>query len=217
MPSVFTQAQLQKLRAGDRVTFDNVQWQVNDYSTYNDANGYETAEWLLWCTGKGERYLLREVDPVNPEQLVNWYFSQEINISQVSGEHTGDNLKFAIWQAMRDQAEPYPVLNALGRAYNFESKTTGDYNGPDGTVSRTTWDYWDDENLWNLAIEAWREGDLHVYVTRTVDPVDFSEVEKSATPLNLTKQNSASDRTWQWAAAWSLTIGGILLMMFGGW
>ena len=32
MPSVFTQAQLQQLRAGDRVTYGGVQWQVADYA-----------------------------------------------------------------------------------------------------------------------------------------------------------------------------------------
>ncbi|CAN1209447.1 hypothetical protein TUMEXPCC7403_04435 [Tumidithrix helvetica PCC 7403] len=226
MPSLFTQAQLRRLRPGDRVTYGGgVQWDVLDYSTYTDPQGYETEEWELNSGGNTCYYLLREVDPANPETSVNWYFSQEIKIEQVASEHPGDNLKFSLWRSMREGEHPHERLRALGRDYFFESKTTGTYvGGEKGATSRTTWDYWDSDRLWNLAIEAWEDGGLYVYSTKKVDPSDFSEIENSEKSMTSMRYAMASapkrskpKKTWQWVAAWSLTILGICLMLFGGW
>jgi Domain of unknown function (DUF4178) len=235
MPSVFTQARLQRLRSGDRVTYAGMQWQVADYSTYKDAEGYETAEWLLRSPAGKEHYLLREVDPDNPDTLVNWYFSEEISLNQVSGIHPGDDIRYGLWQAMHDQ-QPYDQLRALGRTYVFESTTTGSYNGAEGDVSRTTWDYWDRDRTWNLALESWPDRSVRVYSTKSVAPEEFSDVERAAIAAAALTSGSArsmqnlpewveavsrrslqNDRTWQWVGAWSLIGFGLLLMLFGGW
>ncbi len=226
MPSVFTQAELQRLRAGDRVNYGGVQWQVTDYSTYNDDNGYATAEWLLKTTDARTYYLLREVDPDNPDTLVNWYLSEEISGDRVSTENLNDNLKFTMWRVIREGEQPYPHLRTLGRDYYFESQTDGTYNSDEGKASRTTWDYWDRDHLWNLAIEAWEDGDLHFYSTKKVDPQEFSEVTRlnltsSSHNLSFDNQNQQKQqlemKTVQIFMAVGLIIVGILLMMFGGW
>ncbi len=228
---------LPRLRAGDRVTYGGTQWEVRDFSTYDDANGYEMMEWLLhpdksvYSSGSNF-YLLREVDPDNPETKVNWYFSEEINADRISGEHVGDNLRYTLWESLHNHREPYPKLRALGRLYYFESQTEGDYKSEDGSESRTTWDYWDEEHLWNLAIEAWQDRELHVYSTKKVKPEDFAIAEKSVNlqSANLQSTNSKSlvtstilksntikkARTWEWICAWGLVIVGIILMMSGG-
>lgn len=221
MPSVFTQAQLQQLRAGDRVTYGGVQWQVADYSSYDDDNGYATEEWLLKTTSARSYYLLREVDPDNSETMVNWYLSEEINGARVSGDNFSDNLQFTMWRVMREEEQPYPHLRALSREFYFESKTDGTYRADSGKASRTTWDYWDQEHLWNLAIEAWEDGEIHFYSTKKVNPEDFSEVQTDPKKANFTGSgkglNKAEQKTLQLLMAWGLTIGGILLMLFGGW
>ena len=226
MPSVFTQAELQRLRAGDRVSYGGVQWQVTDYSTYNDDNGYATAEWLLNTTDARAYYLLREVDPDNPNTLVNWYLSEEISGDRVSTENLNDNLKFTMWRVIREGEQPYPHLRALGRDYYFESQTDGRYNSDEGKASRTTWDYWDRDHLWNLAIEAWEDGDLHFYSTKKVNPQEFSEVTRlnltsSSYNLSFDNQNQQKQqldlKTVQIFMAVGLIVVGILLMMFGGW
>jgi hypothetical protein len=61
--STTVQTQLEQLQAGDRVAYRGVRWKVKEASTYADANGYETAEWLLRSPDNQEHYLLREVDP----------------------------------------------------------------------------------------------------------------------------------------------------------
>jgi Domain of unknown function (DUF4178) len=221
MPSVFTQAQLQQLRAGDRVTYGGVQWEVADYSSYDDDNGYATEEWLVKATNARSYYLLREVDPENPETIVNWYLSEEINGSRISGDNFSDNLQFTMWRVMRDGEQPYPHLRALGREFYFESKTDGTYSDDSGKASRTTWDYWDQEHLWNLAIEAWGDGELHFYSTKKVNPEDFSEVQTDTKRASFTSSrnslNKSEQKTIQIIMAWALTVGGILLMLFGGW
>ncbi len=63
MLSASNQGQLLQLRPGDRLNYHGVQWQVKDYSTYVDPNGYETTEWLLQSKAGAEYYLLRELDP----------------------------------------------------------------------------------------------------------------------------------------------------------
>ncbi len=235
MPSVFTQARLQRLRSGDRVTYAGMQWQVDDYSTYEDAEGYETAEWLLRSPSGKEHYLLREVDPHNPDTLVNWYFSEEISLNQLSGMHPGDDIRYGLWQAISDR-QPYDQLRALGRIYIFESTTTGAYKGAEGNVSRTTWDYWDRDRTWNLALEAWPDRTVRVYSTKSVTPEEFSDVERAALSSaaftsassqsrqgdppwmdSMLKRSQQDDRTWQWVGAWSLVGLGLLLMLFGGW
>ncbi len=221
MPSVFTQTQLQQLRAGDLVTYGGVQWEVANYSSYNDDNGYATEEWLLKNKSTRSYYLLREVDPENPKTLVNWYLSEEISGSSVSGDRFSDNLQFTMWRVMRDGEEPYAHLRALGREFYFESKTDGVYRSDKGKASRTTWDYWDQEHLWNLAIEAWEDGDVHFYSTKKVSPENFSEVKTDIKKASLTPShnslNKPEQKTLQILMAWGLIIGGILLMIFGGW
>ncbi len=217
---------LPRLREGDRVTYDGTDWEIRDFSTYNDANGYEMMEWLIQ-SNHNSHYLLREVDPEQPETKINWYLSEEIKVDRVSGEHVGDNMQFLLWDAMKGNREPYPKLRALGRLYYFESQTEGTYKGEEGSESRKTWDYWDEEHLWNLAIEAWQNRELHVYSTQKVSPEDFAIAEKSDqseqfVETNISKsyaKNHAkkSDRTWQWVCAWGLVVAGIILMMSGDW
>ena len=223
---------LPRLREGDRVTYGGTDWEIKDFSTYDDANGYEMMEWLIQSNHKKSYYLLREVDPEQPETKINWYLSEEIKVDRVSGERVGDNIQFGLWDAMKGNREPYPKLRALGRTYCFKSQTEGTYKGEDGSESRKTWDYWDEEHLWNLAIEAWQNRELHVYSTQKVSPEDFAIAEKSDQPERLVVKNTVtntsksyfknyskknSDRTWQWVCAWGLVVAGIILMMSGDW
>jgi hypothetical protein len=213
---------LSRLRTGDRVAYGGKQWRVEDFSTYDDANGYEMMEWLLH-SHSSNYYLLREIDPDSIGTRVNWYISEEISVDRICGEHVGDDIRFELWDAMHNQHEPYPKLRAMGRVYYFESKTEGTYTSEVNHESRTTWDYWDEDHLWNLAIEAWQNQELHVYSTKTVDAEEFEMTEKSIVPQKLTAaspnyiKNSESDRTWQWVCAWGLVIVGFILMISGDW
>lgn len=203
------QTQLEQLQAGDRLAYRGVRWQVRDASTYTDANGYQTAEWLLRSPDNREHYLLREIDPENPETLVHWYLAEEISNPQLFTPDYTENTVNYLWENMQQLQPPYPELRLFRRAYYLESQTEGNYQGEGGTSNRITWDYWDRSHHKNLAIEAWPSGDLHVYLSKVVNPEDFSEIEKGA------GKNFRHFRWVEFIAASMILIFGVCLLIFG--
>jgi hypothetical protein len=191
------------------VKYHGVQWQVKNYSTYEDSNGYETTEWLLRSPAGAESYLLREIDPQNPESLVHWYLAEEISNPKIFQPEVFNNLAVRLWHDMQGQQAPYPELQALSRSYYFESQTEGTYDGKEGESSRITWDYWDKAHQWNLAIEAWPNGELHIYSTKVVRPEEFSEIDKGGVV------NLSSFPIWEFLGAFCFLVGGILILIFG--
>lgn len=213
MLSITTQTQLQQLRPGDRVKYYGVQWDIKDYSTYNDPQGYETAEWLMRSQTGKEYYLLREVDPQSPESLVNWYLAEELAYPSIFGSDSTSDLLINLWDNIQGQKTPYPKLQVFNRVYYFESQTQGSYVNNEGETSRITWDYWDAAHQWNLAIEAWLNRELHIYSAKLVKPEEFSILEKELITQEY-HHVSSSSRVLQFLGAGCLIIVG-LLMMFG--
>lgn len=138
MPSITTQTQLQQLRPGDRVKYHGVQWDIKDYSTYNDPQSYETAEWLMRSPTGKEYYLLREFEPQSPESLVNWYLAEELAYPSIFGSDSTSDLLINLWDNIQGQKTPYPKLQVFNRVYYFESQTQGIYVNNEGETSRIT-------------------------------------------------------------------------------
>ncbi|XGV98912.1 MAG: DUF4178 domain-containing protein [Leptolyngbya sp. BL-A-14] len=226
-----SETELRQLREGSQLKYHGVQWVVHDYSTYTDDNGYETEEWLLKSTSGKEYYLLREVDPQNPETLVHWYLAEELRYPTLVDPQTSRDRLMSIGDDMRSHASPYPELQLFNRLYAFESQTEGDYHSDGTTRHRITWDYWDSAHLWNLALEAWSDGTLSVYSTRVVQPADFTEIQASDREALLNgqtveravdiaaydafKKRKGKERERELLTAWIVTIVGFCLMMFG--
>jgi hypothetical protein len=209
MLSAYNQAQLQELRPGDRLNYHGVQWQVKNHSTYVDPKGYETTEWLLRSGTGTEYYLLREFDPQNPEGLVQWYLAEEISNPKIFQPNLSNNLAGSLWHDMQSDKTPYAELQALSRCYYFESQTEGTYEGSQIETSRITWDYWDEPHQWNLALEAWANGELHIYSTKVVKPEEFSAIKKG---LGV---QVPSIPIWEVIGASSVIIVGLLMLIFG--
>lgn len=224
-----SETELRQLREGSQLKYHGVQWMVQDYSTYTDANGYETEEWLLKSSSNKEYYLLREIDPQNPETLVHWYLAEELRYPTLLDPQTSRDRLTTVGDEMRSHATPYPELQLFNRLYAFESQTEGDYHSDGGTRHRITWDYWDNAHLWNLALEAWSDGTLVVYSTRVVQPADFTEIQTSDRNAFLSGKSAAvsadgaayqafkkrDDRSREFLIAWIVTIVGFLLMISG--
>lgn len=224
MVIVATEDQLRNLRSGDRLKYHGVEWQVADYSTYTDPNGYETEEWLLNSASRKEYYLLRELDPENPA-LVNWYIAEELRQPTLIEPESQRDVLTSIWDDMQDHQTPYANLRALNRLYAFESETEGVYESDDGSSNRITWDYWDQAHLWNLALEAWEDGTLVVYSTRKVQPSDFTNLQtgggsrfiqgfQSSSSFGRNRRSNEA-RSMHLVVAWFVTILGFILMMAG--
>jgi hypothetical protein len=99
-------------------------------------------------------------------------------------------------------------LQALSRDYFFESQTQGTYEGKEGDKPRTTWDYWDETHQWNLAIEAWQTGELHIYSANVVKPEEFSEIEKQGIVKSL-----RSFPFWEFMGACGLIVLGLTMLL----
>lgn len=220
--SYVTDTQLQQLRPGDRLKYYGVRWQVRDYSTFTDPQGYETEEWLLKAdTGKAY-YLLREYDPANSDQLVRWYIAEELQAPTIVEPGSARDLLPHLADAMWSEQQPYPELRVFNRIYLFESSTQGSYESDDETTNRVTWDYWDATRLWNLALEAWSDRTLEVYSTREVQLADFSEIQTAdVDAVGFSTSNSqysvsvTNVRTVQLVCAWLITIVGFLFIFIG--
>lgn len=213
MFNISTQSQLQHLRPGDRLNYCGVEWQVVNYSTYKDPHGYETAEWLLQSHLHKEYYLLREVDQ-NSQTSVRWYLAEEIRRSKVFQPGSRQDLSFSLWNDMQGGKIPYPELQVFDKVYYFESQTTGGYQDEDEQETRITWDYWDAAHQWNLAFEAWLDGSLAVYLTKLVNPEDFSKIKKDFITQKA-EQYPSINRAWQLLGACCLVIVGLIIMIFG--
>lgn len=181
MYTVSIETQLHALRPGDRVRYSGVDWDIKDYSTYQDPQGYQTEEWLLVSSGGSEYYLLREYDPREEINSVTWYISNQLhNVSLYTPDFPKDPVQLTtLWKEMQALSTPYPELKLFYKSYYFDSQTEGSYDSEGKTKSRITWDYWDKDHCVNLAIEAFPNLQLEIYSSKIVKPEEFSNIQKS--------------------------------------
>jgi Domain of unknown function (DUF4178) len=226
MANTLTSEKLETLREGDRITYYGVRWQICDYSTYTEPQGYKTEEWLLRSTTGKDYYLLKEIDPSSTGE--RWYIAEELTAPHIIDPTTQGDVLTSLVGAMRSRQNPYPQIQLFNRLYQFESTTEGIYESDGGTQQRITWDYWDEAHLWNLALEAWGNGQLIVYSTREVQPESFSEHRKDGegipkfshkrieVPSRLQPTSSGGiSRQAQFLMAWGMVVVGFFLMMMG--
>jgi hypothetical protein len=219
-----TDRSLSVLQPDDAIRYAGIVWQVDEQSTYSDRKGYHTTEWLITSRTSHQYFLLREADDDAGSDQVTWYLAEELGkVAIVNVE-----LEQLLWankihQAMVDDQQPYPVLKVANRTYFFESATRGTYVAEEEDAGsdrqeRITWDYWDEPHTWNLALEAWPNGDLKLYNTREVEPEEFSLVDKFSRSRNRTVSKNkvtGSSRTVERTMAWFLMGLGLVMMMTG--
>ncbi|MBW4562784.1 MAG: DUF4178 domain-containing protein [Mojavia pulchra JT2-VF2] len=214
MSTTITAIQLEELRSGDRLRYHGVDWNIEEYSTYQDPQGYLTDEWLLNSPGGSQYYLLREFDPNNQSISVTWYLAHPLQNARLALPNSQENIVPRLWQDMQSQAEPYPELQLFYKSYYFESQTEGNYETEGDTQSRITWDYWDQEHQMNLAIEAFSHGQLNIYSTKIVKPEEFSHIQKTIEKNHINIIGYAS-KIFQTLVALILLFLGLTLMIFG--
>ncbi|MDZ8056180.1 MAG: DUF4178 domain-containing protein [Aulosira sp. ZfuVER01] len=212
--AIVTQTQLQELRPGDRVRYHDVDWHIEDYSTYQDPHGYLTDEWLLRSKGGAEYYLLREFDPEQKPVSITWYLANSLENPRLLLPDSQENIVPRLWKNMQTQAEPYPELILFYKHYYFESQTEGEYQTEGENRNRITWDYWDEAHQMNLAIEAFAHHQLDIYTSKVVRPDEFYQIQKAGT-LNNSDWLSNIGYVLQILVAVALLLVGISMMIFG--
>jgi hypothetical protein len=209
---------LRKLRPGDRVFYRGDTMDVGDYSTYHDPNGYATEEWLLETAqsfhGKAY-YLLREFDPTHTENPVRWYLSEPIPHPRLYLTDKKTTLITTLWEDMQQEKDPYSALKLFYKIYYFESKTKGEYQKEGSQDYRITWDYWDKEKQQNLALEAWSDGNLLVYLSTLVCPEDFSNIRKNFALISAQNRSNNKGKNLSLNLYIIAIIIGLFLMIFG--
>jgi Domain of unknown function (DUF4178) len=205
---------LEQLRQGDHFQYRGVYWTVRDCSTYSDAKSYQITEWLVESASGQEYYLLREADPENLEQLIEWYLAEELHDPKLYLPNFSTSVTGSLGSVIQEDREPYPQLQALNNTFTFESKTEGRYRSFDSDRSRITWDYWDSEHHWNLALEAWEDGSLEIYLTQKVQPEEFDNLQRGVDLPERSLSNSSLPSGQIIAALLFFSIG-VLLMIFG--
>jgi len=222
MATALTESQLEGLRSGDRLSYHGAQWQVAEYSTYDDPNGYATKEWLLKSELGKEHYLLQEIDPQSPNQ-VNWYLAEEVKHPRLAEPDNNRDLTNVLWGDMMGRQVPPPSLQSLGKQYSFESETEGSYTSDGEDCTRVTWDYWDKAHQWNLALEAFPDSTFRVYSTKVVTPADFSSLTTGKFRRQAPKSGAGS-AVWggndpkyaiQVILALMLIMAGVVIMIVG--
>ncbi|WP_413175301.1 DUF4178 domain-containing protein [Anabaena azotica] len=216
MYTVDIETQLHALRPGDRIRYSNVDWDIRDYSTYQDPEGYQTDEWLLKSQSGSEYYLLREYDPTQEINTVTWYISNQLQNVHLYLPDSKEDIVSAsrLWQEMQALSTPYPELKLFYKSYYFESQTEGSYDSQGKTKSRITWDYWDKDHLTNLAIEAFPNLQLDIYSTKIVKPEDFSKIQKGV-GKNRQLINFTPQKITELIMALLVLATGIFLIIFG--
>ncbi|NET73505.1 MAG: DUF4178 domain-containing protein [Sphaerospermopsis sp. SIO1G2] len=207
--------QLDNLRPGDRITYNNVTWYIKNYSTYEDEEGYQTDEWLLVSSGGAEYYLLREYEADEEENPITWYISNELENVQLYIPGFQEDILPRLWQDMQAFSEPYPKLKLFYKIYYFDFQTQGTYDVNGIKKERITWDYWDQAHLTNLAIEAFPNRKLEIYSSKVVQPEEFSGIQKSAVSTFNYPQNNFTKNLGESIAASLFVLFGLLLMLFG--
>jgi hypothetical protein len=214
-----TDRSLSVLQPDDAIRYAGIVWQVDEQSTYSDRKGYHTTEWLITSATSHQYFLLREADDDAGSDNVTWYLAEELGkVAIVNVE-----LEQLLWgkkvhEAMVEDQQPYPVLKVANRIYFFESATRGTYVAQDEEAEpdrqeRITWDYWDEPHVWNLALEAWPNGDLKLYNTRAVQPEEFALIERS--PARAAARKESAGRPVQLTMAWFLMGVGFVMMIAG--
>jgi hypothetical protein len=241
------QSLIQDLRSGDRIRYHGVDWDIEDYSTYRDTEGYQTDEWLLKSSGGTEYYLLREYDPQQPSTSVTWYISNPVHncrLLATGSKEDGiveswddfaenrtsfqwfqpqiqpavmqsqENILPFLWGKMQTDDIPYPELQIFYKSYYFESRTQSKYESTDTTLCRITWDYWDQDHLTNLAIEAFPNGKIDIYLTKIVKLEEFSHIQKGVVKKS-SNFNFNPDLLIESVMAVIILVVGVFMMIFG--
>jgi hypothetical protein len=206
------ETQLYNLRAGDRVSYANVTWDIKDYSNYEDDEGYQTDEWLLVSSSGSEYYLLREYEP-DADKPVTWYISNQLQNVPLYLPASKEDIVPRLWQNMQALSEPYPKLTLFYKIYYFDSQTQGTYKVDGKETYRITWDYWDQAEFTNLAIEAFPDHKLEIYSSKVVKPEEFSQIQKGV--VSSYPQNNFTKNIGESIVASIMVFIGLLFMLFG--
>ena len=203
---------LEDLRKGDCVRHEQTDWFVAGRDVCKESEDYQETQWTLTAKNRTTLYLICSEEKKDSGLEVIWILTQQILLASVQ------------YQASPDQWKPFSETHFIASAptavrlnqmvMNFDGETSGLAKDDEGqTVTKVTWDYYDDRRIKNVAIEIWKEPDRdypEAYEGTVVQPSEFEVLSTEARRAVIHKvkpmTKEASGVFW--------TVGGVGLFMF---
>ncbi len=147
---------LENIAKGDAIRFREQMWYVTEKGDYHVSAIYHETQWTLTNPQKDVVYLLRTREKINNEWQEFWIITKEIPMAEVQFQNADGN-----WNSLdpSDIPEEPPQSARYGeREYRFHAKNIGKAENDEGGKStKITWDYLDESQKYNLAIELWKK------------------------------------------------------------
>ncbi len=147
---------LENIDKGDAVRFRENMWHIKGKDDYHVSAIYHETQWTLTNQKKDIVYLLRTKEKINNEWQEFWIVTKEIPLADVQFQNADES-----WASL-DQTdiptEPPKAARYGQREYRFHAKNIGKAESTEGGKStKITWDYLDESQKYNLAIELWKK------------------------------------------------------------
>lgn len=173
---------LEALRKGDCVRYRQTDWFVAARDICKESEDYQETQWTLTARNRKTLYLICSEEKKDTGLEVVWILTQQILLAGVQYQASPDH-----WEAFSENdfvASPPPSIRLGQTIMNFDGETSGLAKDDEGqTVTKVTWDYFDDGKAKNVAIEIWKEPDRdypEAYEGTVVQPSDFEVLSDEA-------------------------------------
>lgn len=203
---------LEALRKGDCVKYRQTDWFVAARDVCKESEDYQETQWTLTARNRKTLYLICSEERKDAGLEVLWILTQQILLAGVQYQASPDH-----WEAFSENdfvTSPPPAVRLGQTIMNFDGETSGLAKDDEGqTVTKVTWDYFDDGKARNVAIEIWKEPDgdyPEAYEGTVVQPSEFEVLSDEARRSVIHKvkpmAKEASGIFW--------TAGGVGLFLF---
>ena len=206
---------LEDLQKGDCVRYQQTDWFVAERDVCKESENYQETQWTLTARNRRTFYLIRSEEKKDNAIETVWVLTQQILLASVNYPLSQDN-----WTALLEDdfvSSPPPTLKLGQTIMNFDGETSGLAEDDEGqTVTKVTWDYYDDRKIKNLAIEIWKESDRdypEAYEGTVVRASDFEVLSAEARKAVLRKVKPVGQGIL--SALWTLFFIGLFLFMAG--
>jgi hypothetical protein len=147
---------LENIDKGDAIRFREEVWYVSKKDQYDVSAIYHETQWTLTNQKKDIVYLLCAKEKINNEWQQFWIITKEIPLADVRFQNAD-----GAWESLNPSGipeEPPQAAQYGERQYRFHAKNIGKAESSEGGKStKITWDYLDESQKYNLAIELWKK------------------------------------------------------------
>lgn len=159
-----TNITVEDLQPGFILEYDLKSWIVREAYEYDWGDNYFTKEYKIDC-GDDEAYF--HVD-ANEDLFIT--LTRKVRVRSINED---------IPEKIKEKDRPPKKLEYKGKTYYLEGTNPGYFNdnpGSDNWTELISWDYYDDEGEYTIAIEQWGEDEFEAAYGVVVKPFEISNI-----------------------------------------